>query len=126
AIAADAGVTYTRGFLDLRRYNRLSPQGQVNIRLVTGGWLNGDALPLQRRLSVEGPGATPGFDFRSPRGGVDVGTCGSGGSLAGTPAQCERIALAQIEYRGDLAFDFNGNWDDGPHYRHRAGRASGA
>ncbi len=119
-------VSYTRGFLDLRRYNRLSPFAQINLRAVVGGWLTGDALPMQRRLSVDGPGALPGFDFRTDRGGVDIGTCGVGSPVLGRPAQCERIALAQVEYRGDISFDFFEDWDDGPHYRHRSGRTSAA
>jgi hypothetical protein len=118
-------VSYSRGFLDVRRYNRLSPYAQINLRAVVGGWLTGDPMPVQRRLSVDGPGSLPGFDFRSDRGGVDVGSCNTGLPVLGRPAQCDRIALAQIEYRGDIAFDF-GDWDDGPHYRHRAGRATAA
>jgi hypothetical protein len=59
------GVTkYARGFLDLRRYNRVSPEAQLNLRLVAGGWLNGDELPLQRRFSIGGPGAVDGYPFR--------------------------------------------------------------
>jgi hypothetical protein len=92
---------YHRGFLDVRRYNRVSPGAQLNLRLVLGGWLSGDPLPLQRRLSIDGPGTVPGFDFRSA-GGTDVGTCSEGTAPAGRPAQCERVALAQLEYRSDL------------------------
>jgi hypothetical protein len=108
-------VEYTRGLLDVRRYNRLSPRSQVNLRLVMGGWLGGDELPLQRRLSVDGPGALPGFDFRGAHAGDDVATCGGPGfDPGGRPAQCERIALVQAEYRGDLHFDLFGDseWDD--------------
>ena len=53
-------VRYSRGFLDFRRYNRVSPDAQLNVRLVGGAWLNGDPLPLQRRFAVDGPGAMPG------------------------------------------------------------------
>jgi hypothetical protein len=81
---------------------------------------------MQRRLSVDGPGALPGFDYRSDRGGADIGTCSVGTPILGRPAQCDRIALAQIEYRGDIAFDFFEDWDDGPHYRQRSGRPSAA
>lgn len=102
-------VAYTRGFVDARRYNRVGPGAQLNFRLVAGGWLGGDALPLQRRLSVSGAGALPGFDFRTPIGsGADVGTCTAGGVAPGRPALCERIALAQVEYRGDLQFGLFG------------------
>jgi outer membrane protein assembly factor BamA len=92
---------YHRGFVDLRRYNRVAPNAQLNLRLVFGGWLSGDPLPLQRRLSIDGPGTVPGFDFRSA-GGTDVGTCSEGIAPPGRPAQCERVALTQLEYRNDL------------------------
>ena len=92
---------YQRGFLDVRRYNRLAPNAALNVRAVLGGWMGGDPLPLERRLSIDGPGTVPGFDFRagSP---PDVGTCSEGAVAPGRPAQCERIALAQLEYRKDL------------------------
>jgi cytoskeletal protein CcmA (bactofilin family) len=92
---------YHRGFFDLRRYNRVSPNAQLNLRLVLGGWLGGDPLPLERRLSIDGPGTVPGFDFRST-GSTDVGTCSEGTAPPGRPAQCERVALTQLEYRNDL------------------------
>jgi cytoskeletal protein CcmA (bactofilin family) len=94
-------VRYHRIFLDARRYNRVAPNAQLNLRLVTGGWLSGDPLPLERRLSIDGPGTVPGFDFRSV-GGNDVGTCSETAAPPGRPAQCERAALAQLEYRNDL------------------------
>ena len=98
-------VSYHRGFLDLRRYNRISPDAQLNVRVVLGGWLGGDELPLQRRLSVGGSGTLPGFDFRRFYEANDVGMCTSASdALQGRPAQCERVALVQAEYRGDLLF----------------------
>ena len=109
-------IQYARGFLDLRRYNRISPDAQLNLRVVTGGWLNGDPLPLQRRLSVDGPGALPGYDFRSAET-MGTLTCSASGFAPGTPGQCDRIALAQVEYRGDLHFDLFTNWDDDDYMR---------
>ena len=104
--------TWTRGFLDLRRYNRISPDAQLNLRVVAGGWLGGDEMPLQRRFSVGGPGTLPGFDFRRQAGPDDVFTCDAGPvALRGRPALCERVALAQLEYRGDLDIRL-GAWDD--------------
>ena len=119
AFAPPSRTDYARGFLDLRRYNRLSPDAQLNMRVVAGGWLNGDRLPLERRLSVDGPGAMPGYGFRTIRdGSADVGTCNTGAMFPGQPAECDRIALAQIEYRGDLHFNFGDDWwwnrDDEP------------
>ncbi len=92
---------YIRGFLDLRRYNRLGPSSALNVRGVIGGWMSGDPLPLERRLSIDGPGTVPGFDFRVT-GGHDVGTCAMGVPAMGRPTECERIALAQLELRNDL------------------------
>ena len=115
--AGDA-IAYNRGFIDARSYVMLSPSGQISLRVVGGGWISGDALPMQRRLSVEGPSALPGFDFRDVNGMVDTGTC-SVGSPLGRPAECDRIALAQVEYRGALNIDI-GDW------REDAGRFIGA
>jgi hypothetical protein len=108
---ASPRVTYGRALVDLRRYNRLSPTTWVNARLVLGGWLNGDELPLERRFSVGGVGTVPGLDFRKYEPGtVDVSQCSDGGQPPpGNPAQCERVALAQLEYRNELhssLFDF--------------------
>ena len=99
-----AQITYGRALLDLRRYNRLSPTTWINGRLVLGGWLHGDELPLERRFSVGGIGTVPGFDFRKYYPGtIDASECSNGGIVpAGNPAQCDRVALAQIEYRNEL------------------------
>ena len=122
----DGVTTYARGFLDLRRYNRLSPEGQLNFRVVAGGWLNGDELPLQRRFSLGGPGALDGYPFRRTGPGDDVRQCSDGATIPlGMPAQCERMVLMQAEYRGDLwmslfgDFDFSDSWHRGG-WRHRA------
>lgn len=99
-------VSYGRAFLDVRKYNRISPVTQLNARLVIGGWLHGDPLPLERRLSVGGVGTIPGFDFRRTGIGTDVGQCATAGNaLPGRPAMCERVALAQLEYRKELHSD---------------------
>jgi hypothetical protein len=120
-LAAVGPVTYDRGFVDLRRYNRVSRGAQLNLRVVAGGWLSGDPLPLERRLSVDGPGTLPGFEFRSARAGTDVSTCASGLLPPGYPAQCDRIALAQMEYRSSLhinLFDWSGDDWGSPQFSH--------
>lgn len=94
--------SYGRGFLDVRRYNRISPKRQINARIVLGGWLHGDELPLERRFSVGGIGTIPGFDFRRVGIGTDVGQCADRIVIAGRAAQCDRVALAQVEYRHEL------------------------
>jgi outer membrane protein assembly factor BamA len=105
---APARVEYGRAFFDIRKYNRISPKTQLNARLVLGGWLHGDQLPLERRVSVGGPGTLPGFDYRRIGIGPDVGQCAENdgaSSLPGRPAMCERVALAQLEYRSELHSD---------------------
>lgn len=111
---------YDRILLDVRRYNRLSAEGQLNLRLVAGGWMSGDDLPLQRRFALGSVGTLPGYDFRQVRPGTDFLTCagvrdgdapGAPRSPAGVPAQCERFALGQVEYRGELTTDLFGILD---------------
>jgi hypothetical protein len=106
AVAGD--VRYGRALIDLRRYNRVSPSTSLHVRLVIGGWLHGSELPIQRRLSVGGIGTLPGFDFRKiDTGTPDVAQCSDGGVVPpGNPAQCERAALVQIEYRNELRSSF--------------------
>jgi hypothetical protein len=120
--AAPGPTNYQRGFLDIRRYNRLAPNAALNLRIVLGGWLSGDALPLERRLSIDGPGTVPGFDFRVG-GANDVGTCSSGVAPAGEPAECERVSLAQLEYRSDIRLSYT---DGDEHARRTRFRADGA
>jgi cytoskeletal protein CcmA (bactofilin family) len=113
---------YQRGFFDLRRYNRLGPDAALNLRVVLGGWMSGDPLPLERRLSIDGPGTVPGYDFRVPSV-TDVGTCANGLAPPGRPAQCERVALAQLEYKSNIRISFTDG--EAPSRRNRF-RADGA
>ncbi|MDE3052962.1 MAG: BamA/TamA family outer membrane protein [Gemmatimonadota bacterium] len=117
---AGRAARYDRGFVDVRRYNRVSRDAQLNLRLVAGGWLDGDPLPLERRLSADGYDALPGFGFRQLAAGRDVASCAASPAPAGMPAQCDRIALAQAEYRSELHFrPFDWAGDDWvvPHFR---------
>lgn len=112
---------FDRILVDIRRYNRISAEGQVNLRLVAGGWLSGDDLPLQRRYSLGSVGTLPGYDFRQVRPGTDFLTCAGsraegtpGGPRTpdGVPAQCERFALGQVEYRGEIGSSLFGLLDE--------------
>lgn len=111
--AASGSLSYSRALFDLRRYNRIGPRAQINLRLVAGGWVQGDPLPVQRRLAVSGLDALPGFGFRRLNGISDVGTCAAGSDSAyralGRPAQCERIVLAQAEWKGDFRINLFGD-----------------
>ncbi len=104
-------VWYSRGFVDLRRYNRIAPGLSFDLRVTTGGWLAGDPLPTQRRLGLGGPGTLPGFAFRSPAPD-DMLACAGGFVQEGTPAQCDRVALAQVQLRSGFRF---GAWRDDAH-----------
>lgn len=127
-VNAEAPVTYSRGFLDFRRYNRLSPDAQLNFRVVAGGQLPGsDPLPTQRRLSVSGPGSMPGFAFRQYDGLTpNTGEC-LNGNLYGAPANCDRMLLGQVEFRGSLDFNLFSNvfdtFDPSPYTGRRDPRA---
>ena len=108
-------VNYTRGFFDARRYSRISPFMSLNLRVVTGGWLAGDPLPTERKLSLGGPGTLPGYDFREGETAPDVLQCSNGIRELGSPAQCDRIALVQVELRsrffaGSLRDDASDDW----------------
>jgi two-component system nitrogen regulation response regulator NtrX len=98
-------VTYVRGFLDGRRYNRIGADEHLNFRLIVAGWLGGDELPLERRFSMGGAGSLPGFDFRNAGNGPDVASCSvTVNQPPGGPAQCDRMVLAQIEFQHELHF----------------------
>ncbi len=100
--ALDGTLTYRRAFLDARTYLRLTPTGRLNLRVVGGGRLGGEALPLQRRVSVGGPDPLPGYDFRQL-------SCGGSG-FNGLPALCDRVIVTQAEFRTHLGFDFGPDW----------------
>ncbi len=93
------GYAFDRIVLDLRRYSRLSPSLRVNGRLRADGWLAGDRLPVQRRVSLGGPDLLPGYEFRAftcaPSGFVDP-------SL---PPLCDRSITAQLEVRTRLTLN---------------------
>ncbi|NUO63850.1 MAG: BamA/TamA family outer membrane protein [Gemmatimonadaceae bacterium] len=97
--------SYRRGFLDLRRYNRVSPETQLNGRVVLAGWLGGDPLPIQRQLSLGGIGTLPGYDSREQTPGEDKLSCHGVVAAPGKPGECDRVALAQLEYRIDLGLE---------------------
>ena len=116
ATGARAGaLRYLRLLVDARRYTRMGPYQQLNTRVVFGGGIAGDPLPLQRRFAVSGIDALPGFDFRQLVGTGDVGACATGTADAywrlGRPAQCERMLLVQLEWKGDFRLRFSEDAD---------------
>jgi Omp85 superfamily domain len=93
------GYATDRLSLDLRRYSRLTPGLRVNARIRADGWIAGDRLPVQQRVSLGGPDLLPGFDFRefscSPRGFSDPAN----------PALCDRMIVTQLEVRTRLGIN---------------------
>ena len=57
------GYATDRLSLDLRRYARLTPGLQVNGRIRADGWIAGDRLPVQRRVSLGGTDRCPDSTF---------------------------------------------------------------
>jgi hypothetical protein len=98
-IPTGGGYAFDRLTLDLRRYSRLTPSLRVNARLRADGWIGGDRLPVQRRVSLGGPDLMPGYGFRAftcaPRGFVDPSD----------PALCDRAIVAQLEVRTRLGLN---------------------
>jgi hypothetical protein len=84
---------FDRLLLDVRRYSRITPALRVNARLRAEGWVDGDRLPVQRRVSLGGPDLLPGYDFRAF-------TCApSGFEDPSALALCDRVVTAQLEVR---------------------------
>lgn len=98
---------YTRGLVDLRRYNRISPSQRLNIRIAVGGSMSVFPLPPQRQHALGGAGTIPGYGLFS----LDCGarlyagtrTMGRDGTRFFNGYGCDRFALFQAEYRGDFS-----------------------
>jgi hypothetical protein len=116
---------FSTGLLDLRRYARLGPGADLRLRGYLAGSLGGGALPPQAQRTLGGEGSLPGHPLLS----ID---CGARDRLFSVFREvdeetlrmpvyagygCDRVALFQAEYRGDLFFDFDlgpgDNWDEG-------------
>jgi hypothetical protein len=98
-VLANGKYAFDKLTLDLRRYSRLTPSLRVNGRVRADGWVGGDRLPVQRRVSLGGPDLLPGYDFReltcAPRGYNDPSQ----------PALCDRTIVAQAEVRTRLGLN---------------------
>lgn len=83
----------TRIWWDLRRYARINPSVSTALRFAGGGWVGGDPLPVQRRMSLGGPDLLPGYQFRTFNCAPE--------SLAdpSRPALCDRMIAVQLELR---------------------------
>jgi hypothetical protein len=112
-VAAENFAGWTSGVLDIRRYNRLSPEGRLNLRLMLGGSLDGAALPPQRQHALGGEGSLPGYSlFRLSCGARPYDVFRAevvrqplrAAPTAFVPGYgCDQFALMQAEYRGKLS-----------------------
>ena len=110
SIPNPSAYRFDRLFFDIRHYARISPAGRVNLRLVGGGWVGGDPLPIQRRLSLGGPDPMPGHPFRSS----SCNTAFTDPAFANAQvAACDRVLAFQAEYRGHVKLNWSYNpWKD--------------
>ncbi|MGH7579620.1 MAG: BamA/TamA family outer membrane protein, partial [Gemmatimonadales bacterium] len=90
---------FDRIAFDVRRYSRITPSLRVNARLRADGWVGGDRLPVQRRVSLGGPDLLPGYDFRA------FDCAPSGFADPSLPALCDRVVTAQVEVRTRLGLN---------------------
>jgi hypothetical protein len=95
-IPTDGSYNYTLLTLDLRRYFRLSPDDRLSGRAWFSGWIGGDPLPMQRRLSLGGPSILPGLDFRQ------VNCTPPGVYVPSNASLCNRSMFFQAEFRHRL------------------------
>ncbi len=85
---------------DLRRYLQLGPTASLHFRVLARGWLGGDPLLAQDRLSFGGGDILPGYAFRD-------GNCDSRRSPdPAKPALCDRQVALQAEYHRELGLKF--------------------
>ncbi len=105
-IPTDGSYQFSRLFFDFRRYTRVSPSGRVNLRVLAGGWIGGDPLPLQQRLSIGGADPLVGYGFRHSACNGDILDPAFAGSRV---AACDRVILTQVEYRGHIALHWSYN-----------------
>jgi hypothetical protein len=112
---------FARGFLDVRRYNRVSPSSALVLRAVLCGSLDGAPLPPQYQHAFGGEGSLPGFPLfsldcgaRSRVVAVEGRVGPDGFAVPAVPAYgCDRMALFQAEYRGSFGWELDlGDGDD--------------
>ncbi len=108
------------GFLDIRGFFRINPGAALNLRGVMGGALNGVPLPPQFQHSLGGVGSLPGHRLftqdcgaRDVTGSFDhVTNQGILQAKGFSSYGCDRFALFQAEFRGNLFMDWGFGWDE--------------
>ncbi|UCC26690.1 MAG: hypothetical protein JSU98_06185 [Gemmatimonadales bacterium] len=101
----------TLATLDLRRHARVDPVSDLRLRVLISGALDRKPLPPQWQSALGGEGSLPGY----PRFSLDCGarsqpvlvTEGERDRTTYPFYGCDRTALFQAEYRGELSFDLD-------------------
>jgi hypothetical protein len=128
-VPAETFPGWMHGLIDVRRYNRLSPEARLNLRLLVAGSLDGSPLPPQRQHALGGEGSLPGYSlFRLDCGAraqpvfqarsitAPIATTRDAPPVFVPAYGCDQVALFQAEYRGKLSlrFGWGGSpWGDG-------------
>jgi hypothetical protein len=90
--------------IDIRRYNRLSPDSRLAMRIAAAGSVDGSALPPQRQRALGGEGELPGYRLYE----FDCGARNGSLDLRGAPFfpwyGCDRVALVQLEYQAAFPY----------------------
>ena len=111
-------LDFTTALVDVRRYSAIGRQSQLNLRVVAGGSLMEQALPAQFQHALGGIGTLPGFDRFTADCGARAMLGSHDGSAFFPGYGCDRFAVGQVEFRGDLSLDFgfgddwDNTWDD--------------
>ncbi len=95
-IPTNGSYSYSLLTVDFRRYFRLSPDDRLSGRAYFSGWVGGDPLPMQRRLSLGGPSILPGDGFRQ------VNCTPPDVSNPSDASLCDRTMFFQVEFRHRL------------------------
>ena len=111
---------FLAGFLDLRGYLRINPGASLNIRGVMGGALSDVPLPPQFQHAMGGVGSLPGHSLFAQDCGARESTRvfdhemedGLVRNQVFPSYGCDRFALFQAEFRGNLFMDWGLGWDD--------------
>lgn len=104
--AEEMDMDFTNGLVDLRRYTRVVGQSQLNLRVVAGGSLSERPLPSQYQHVLGGIGTLPGYSPFHADCGARTAAGGRADQRYFASYGCDRFALAQVEYRGELSLDF--------------------
>jgi hypothetical protein len=95
---------YRTGFIDMRRYARLSPYSRLALRVVAAGSLDARALPPQRQHALGGEGSLPGYRLFEQDCGARRELVELRGHAFHPYYGCDRMTLVQLEYQANFPF----------------------